>query len=105
MIIIMIYDRPPFRCPSQPSLLPPPSSLPGPVRVLFEHTIRHAIPLSFFLQILLVGYGEYQDRHLQVKYTDVDYKVFGDAVRCLWTGCGRGKDGLASGWLGGGIGE
>lgn len=61
------------------------------------------------IQLGLIIYGDYQDRHYDVKYTDVDYRVFSDAVRCLWTGCGKGQLGTAQGvvteWLGGVIGE
>lgn len=71
--------------------------------------IQHAIPLSFIIQLGLIVFGEYQDRHSDVKYTDIDYRVFSDAVRCLWTGCGQGDRGVASGfanrWFGGAIGE
>jgi hypothetical protein len=78
-------------------------------RTTFDWIIRHAIPISFIIQLGLIGFGEYQDRHSDVKYTDVDYRVFSDAVRCLWTGCSRGEEGKAAGvvnaWTGGGIGE
>lgn len=78
-------------------------------RKIFNAAIRHAIPLSFAIQLGLIAFGEYQDRYSDVKYTDIDYRVFSDAVRCLWTGCGQGERGVASGfanrWVGGAVGE
>jgi len=75
----------------------------------FDLAIRHAIPISFVVQLGLIAFGEFQDRHSDVKYTDVDYRVFSDAVRCLWTGCSSGDLGTAGGivntWFGGKIGE
>jgi hypothetical protein len=75
----------------------------------FDLAVRHAIPISFVVQLGLIGFGEFQDRHSDVKYTDVDYRVFSDAVRCLWTGCSRGDlgtaDGIVNTWIGDKIGE
>ena len=85
------------------------SSLGSVGRRSLNKAIQHAIPLSFIIQLGLIVFGEYQDRHSDVKYTDIDYRVFSDAVRCLWTRCGQGDRGVASGfanrWLGGAIGE
>lgn len=85
------------------------STLGSAGRRALNMAIQHAIPLSFIIQLGLIVFGEYQDRHSDVKYTDIDYRVFSDAVRCLWTGCGQGDRGVASGfanrWFGGAIGE
>jgi hypothetical protein len=41
--------------------------------------------LSFIIQLGLIAYGEYHDQHNVLKYTDIDYRVFSDAVHALWT--------------------
>ena len=85
------------------------SDLTAASRRIYRMAIDHAIPISFVVQLGLIAFGEYQDRYSGVKYTDIDYRVFSDAVRCLWTRCGQGENGMASGpvnrWFGGVIGE
>lgn len=63
---------------------------------------------SFAIQLCLIAYGEYHDRHNVLKYTDVDYRVFSDAVRALWmpdAGRGNGARGVLVRWLGWTVGE
>lgn len=62
--------------------------------------MRMAPLLSFLIQLALIAWGEYQDRHMAVKYTDVDYRVFSDAVHFLWSASGHADDpSRAKGWL------
>ncbi|KAH7849829.1 hypothetical protein Vadar_023594 [Vaccinium darrowii] len=46
-------------------------------------------PLLLFsavLRLLLIVYGEWQDSHMEVRYTDVDYLVFSDAASLMASG-------------------
>jgi phosphatidylinositol glycan class M len=52
--------------------------LPGPPRWVWA--------LAALCRVVLVAYGSWQDLHLAVKYTDVDYRVFSDAAALAWRG-------------------
>lgn len=41
---------------------------------------------SSFLRLFLIIYGEWQDTHMEVRYTDVDYLVFSDAAALVVSG-------------------
>nr|AIA91910.1 CAZy families GT50 protein [uncultured bacterium] len=41
---------------------------------------------SAVLRLLLVVYGEWQDAHMEVRYTDIDYLVFSDAAAMVAAG-------------------
>ncbi|KAJ0810451.1 putative GPI mannosyltransferase 1 [Helianthus annuus] len=47
---------------------------------------RSLIIFSAFLRVLLIVYGEWQDTHMEVRYTDVDYLVFSDAAALVVVG-------------------
>ena len=42
--------------------------------------------LSTLIHIALIVYGEWQDRHMRVQYTDIDYWVYSDAARHVYNG-------------------
>ncbi|KDQ17920.1 glycosyltransferase family 50 protein [Botryobasidium botryosum FD-172 SS1] len=69
-------------------------------------SFRALLVASAALRVVLIVYGAYQDAHSNLKYTDVDYRVFSDATRYIL----HPRDGqLAAGplakWLGWNIGD
>ncbi|KAL5561265.1 hypothetical protein UlMin_031012 [Ulmus minor] len=44
------------------------------------------ILLSAIFRVILILYGEWQDTHMEVRYTDVDYLVFSDASSLMASG-------------------
>jgi phosphatidylinositol glycan class M len=40
---------------------------------------RNTLVLALFVRVAFLVYGEWQDRVMDVKYTDIDYKVYSDA--------------------------
>mmetsp|Transcript_24319 Transcript_24319/g.20043 ORF Transcript_24319/g.20043 Transcript_24319/m.20043 type:complete len:118 (+) Transcript_24319:405-758(+) len=47
---------------------------------------RFVAVLSAAIHACLILYGHWQDAHLRVKYTDVDYWVYTDAARAAYNG-------------------
>lgn len=41
---------------------------------------------GFIVRIALIAYGEWQDSHMVVQYTDIDYVVLSDAARIVYNG-------------------
>ncbi|KAF9343898.1 hypothetical protein BGX34_006236, partial [Mortierella sp. NVP85] len=52
----------------------------------FDLSFRQLVGASVALHLVLLAYGHWQDTHLVVKYTDIDYVVFSDASRYLTQG-------------------
>ncbi|TXG73612.1 hypothetical protein EZV62_002191 [Acer yangbiense] len=48
--------------------------------------IRTVLLFSAIFRIILIIYGEWQDSHMEVRYTDVDYLVFSDAASFMASG-------------------
>ena len=47
---------------------------------------RSLLVLSAIFRAILILYGEWQDTHMEVRYTDVDYLVFSDAASLMASG-------------------
>ncbi|XP_050873079.1 GPI mannosyltransferase 1 isoform X2 [Lathyrus oleraceus] len=48
--------------------------------------IRSLLTFSAIFRVILILYGEWQDSHMEVRYTDVDYIVFSDAASLVASG-------------------
>ncbi|KAJ8773868.1 hypothetical protein K2173_009299 [Erythroxylum novogranatense] len=53
------------------------------MKLLNIHTL---LLFSAIFRLILIMYGEWQDAHLEVRYTDVDYIVFSDAAALMASG-------------------
>ena len=49
-------------------------------------SISTHMTLAMLLRLVLIAYGQHQDDTMDVKYTDVDYRVFTDAARHVYDG-------------------
>nr|DAD27499.1 TPA_asm: hypothetical protein HUJ06_028967 [Nelumbo nucifera] len=57
----------------------------GPVSII-SMDFRSLLLFSAVLRVVLIIYGEWQDTHMEVRYTDVDYLVFSDAASLMASG-------------------
>jgi len=48
--------------------------------------VRSLLLFSALFRVVLIVYGEWQDSHMEVRYTDVDYLVFSDAASLMALG-------------------
>lgn len=51
-----------------------------------EMRFRSLLIFSALFRVFLILYGEWQDSHMEVRYTDVDYFVFSDAATLMASG-------------------
>ncbi|KAM1003254.1 hypothetical protein ACFX2C_003602 [Malus domestica] len=47
---------------------------------------RALLIVSAVLRVVLILYGEWQDAHMEARYTDIDYMVFSDAASLMASG-------------------
>lgn len=60
--------------------------IPACVSAMATVDMRSLLLFSAFLRVFLIVYGEWQDKHMEVRYTDVDYFVFSDAADLMASG-------------------
>lgn len=58
----------------------------SPKRTKLMMSFRSLLVSSMLLRVFLILYGEWQDAHMEVRYTDVDYIVFSDAASLMASG-------------------
>jgi phosphatidylinositol glycan class M len=49
-------------------------------KVLLKMNMVVLVLVGLFIRLCLIIYGEWQDRTMAVKFTDIDYFVFNDAA-------------------------
>lgn len=48
---------------------------------VFNFSYKYHLLIALFIRFILIIYGEFHDKHSEVPYTDIDYRVFTDASR------------------------
>lgn len=48
--------------------------------------LKFHLVIGIFIRLILISYSNYHDKYFDVAYTDVDYKVFTDAARHVFSG-------------------
>lgn len=56
------------------------------LRSFVGRSLTFHLTTSFVVHLVLIAYGEIQDRLLEVKYTDIDYVIFTDGARHMAAG-------------------
>lgn len=51
------------------------------IQFISSITFRWHLAISFLIRLAFIAYGEFQDRHAEVPFTDIDYRVVTDAAR------------------------
>ncbi|KAG7948563.1 hypothetical protein I3843_13G014200 [Carya illinoinensis] len=62
------------------------SQNPCQLKAMTSVNIRALLLFSAIFRVILILYGEWQDSHMEVRYTDVDYLVFSDAASLMASG-------------------
>lgn len=50
-------------------------------KFIYQITFGWHLVISFMIRMIFIVYGEYQDQHAEVPFTDIDYKVVTDGAR------------------------
>ncbi|KAG9457074.1 hypothetical protein H6P81_001582 [Aristolochia fimbriata] len=51
-----------------------------------DFSFRSLLIIAALFRLILIIYGEWQDAHMEVRYTDIDYIVFSDAASLVASG-------------------
>ncbi|KAJ4832782.1 hypothetical protein Tsubulata_018796, partial [Turnera subulata] len=84
LLLLLLLLPPPrdFDAPEQQI----PSFSSSPFMTMGWMSIRSLLLFSALFRFVLILYGEWQDTHMEVRYTDVDYFVFSDAASFMASG-------------------